>query len=145
MLLGGRLALEWQLSDTILTARFTVPPALAGLTVDLIPAELGAAAHYSVNGAARAWVAGTVALCDPCAAGDTLAIHILRPPGQELWGLPRARVRGRTYADVPRTVTPLPALGDSSGRVPPPDGPARLAAPLAPDTPSCHSLGARYV
>src|SRR5206468_2263995 len=64
MLLGGRFALEWQQADTILTARVTVPPALAGFAVDLIPAELGPAAHYSVNGAARAWVAGTVALCD---------------------------------------------------------------------------------
>ncbi|HEX9393415.1 MAG TPA: hypothetical protein VF923_02115, partial [Gemmatimonadales bacterium] len=144
MLLGGRLALEWQLSDTILTARVTVPPALAGLTVDLIPAELGAAAHYSVNGAARIWVAGTVALCDPCAAGDTLAIHILRPAGRELWDMPRARVRDRTYADVARNVALLPALGDSSGRVPPPDARAWLGATLQGDKRSYQALVARY-
>lgn len=144
MLLGGRLALEWQLADSILTAHVTVPAALAGLAVDLIPAELGAAAHYSVNGTTRTWVAGTVALCDPCALGDTLAIRIVRPAGHELWDLPRARARNRTYADVARNVALLPALGDSSGRVPPPDARAWLAAVLQPDKRSYQALVARY-
>jgi alpha-mannosidase len=143
-LLGGRLALDWQVSDTVLVAHVTVPPALAGLTLDLIPAELGPAARYSVNGAARAWAAGTVALCEPCGAGDTLAIRIGRPAGHQLWDLPRARVRDRTYADVARNVALLPALGDSSGRVALPDPRVWLAATLQADKRVYRVLVARY-
>src|SRR5260370_36035470 len=58
--------------------------------------------------------------------------------------MPRARVRGRTYADVARNVALLPALGDSSGRVPPPDARAWLGATLQGDKRSYQALVARY-
>lgn len=132
-LLDGRLALDWTAAGSALETRVRVPAALAGLTLDLLAAEFGPAVRVSVNGAVRPWRNGTVVLCAPCAGGDSLAIRVERDPARPWWDAPRVRVRDRTYSDVARNVALLPALGDSSGAVSPPDARAWLAAMLEPD------------
>jgi alpha-mannosidase len=132
-LVDGRMQLDWRHSGTTLEAAVRIPPLLGGLTIDLLAAEFGPTARFSVNGAPRAWQNGLVALCGPCRAGDSLAIRLERDSTRPWWDPPKARVRERSYSDIARNVALLPALGDSSGSVPPPDARAWLAAMLHPD------------
>lgn len=135
-LADGRIELaDWHRSEgngRVLEARVTVPPILAGLDLDMLAAEFGATAHYRVNGAEREWRAGVVGLCDACGLGDTLAIRIERDTTRPWWDPPRIRVRNRTYSDLAWNVRLLPALGDSSRSVAPPDARLWLAALLDP-------------
>ena len=125
---------SWTDRGAALTAAVTVPPAFAGLTVDLLAAEFGPTARYAVDGQPRVLGPdGTLPLCAPCAAGDTLSILVVRDSTRPWWDHPRARVRDRSYSDVALDLTLLPALGDSSGSVPWPDARAWLAAIESPD------------
>ena len=125
---------NWNDHSTTLETRVTVPPAFAGLSVDLLAAEFGPTAQYSINGKAQTPGAdGTLPLCSQCAAGDTLHITIVRDSTRPWWDHPRARVRDRSYSDFALDLTLLPALGDSSGSVPWPDARAWLTAMMTPD------------
>ncbi|HEX4561430.1 MAG TPA: glycoside hydrolase family 38 C-terminal domain-containing protein, partial [Gemmatimonadales bacterium] len=127
--LGG-----WSDHGTTLETTVTVPPAFAGLSVDLLAAEFGPTAHYAINGQARTLGGdGTLPLCSQCAAGDTLHLTVVRDSTRPWWDHPRARVRDRSYSDFALDLTLLPALGDSSRSVPWPDARAWLAAMIAPD------------
>ena len=136
-LLDGRITLDWTEAGTALSARVRVPTLFAGLTLDLLAAEFGPSpgARYTVNGVVRRWRDGTVTLCDPprCAPAESLAIRVARDPTRAWWDPPRVRVHDRTYSDIAGNVDLLPALGDSSGAVPPPNARAWLAAMLQPD------------
>jgi alpha-mannosidase len=101
---GGRLSTGAWVTDSSAQgrhaqARLTVPPALAGRAVDLLVAEFGPRARYQVNGTAGAWRDGTVELCAPCRAGDTLAVWIALEPGRPWWTFPDAQVRDLGYAE----------------------------------------------
>lgn len=112
-----------------------VPPALAGLTLELAAAEFGAGAQYRVNGqAVRPDSLGVVTLCAPCAAGAPLEV-VIEPRGAPWWDVPALRVRElgwreiREGAEWARRLTgdsTLAMPGDSTAR-------AMLAAALAPD------------
>jgi alpha-mannosidase len=135
---------NWQDHGPIMQTRVAVPSSLAGLSVDLLVAEFGPNARYLINGAARSWRAdGTVALCAPCGAGDSLAISVQRDTTRPWWDHPRARIRERTYSDVALDLRLLSALGDSSGSVPWPDASAWLTAIRNADKSDYHALAAR--
>jgi alpha-mannosidase len=144
-LLDGRITLEWTETDggAALESAVRVPSVLAGLTLDLLAAEFGPTARYRVNGRARPWRDGTVTLCAPCDPGDSLAIRVERDRSRPWWDPPRVRVHERTYSDIARNVALLPALGDSSGAVAPPDPRAWLAAMLRPDKTAYRALAAQ--
>jgi alpha-mannosidase len=131
-LLDGRVGLDWERDSTLLETRLIVPRVFAGLTLDLLAAELGPGARFAVNGMSREWRDGVVMLCGPCALDDTLAVTVTRVPNRPWWDAPMVRVRDLTYDDIARNVALLPALGDSSA-VERPDGAAWLAAMLQPD------------
>jgi len=125
---------NWNDHGTTLETTVTVPPAFAGLSVDLLAAEFGSTAQYSINGQPRTPAAdGTLPLCSQCAAGDTLHLTIARDSTRPWWDHPRARVRDRSYSDLALDLTLLPALGDSSGSIPWPDARAWLTAMMASD------------
>ncbi|HXM37827.1 MAG TPA: glycoside hydrolase family 38 C-terminal domain-containing protein, partial [Gemmatimonadales bacterium] len=141
----GRIQLAWTPSEagTALETRVRVPPLFAGLTLDLLAAEFGPTARFLVNGAARPWQNGIVALCAPCGAGDSLAIRVERDPSRPWWDPPRMRIHDRTYSDIARNLALLPALGDSSGTVIAPDARAWLAAMLQADKTDYRALAAQ--
>jgi len=134
-LLDSRITFgSWNDHGTTLETTVTVPPAFVGLSVDLLAAEFGPTARYSINGQSKTLTAdGTLPLCSQCATGDTLHITIVRDSTRPWWDHPRARVRDRSYSDVALDLTLLPALGDSSGSVPWPDARAWLSAMITPD------------
>jgi alpha-mannosidase len=101
---GGRLATGTWVTDSSAAARraqvrLVVPPALAGRAVDLLVAEFGPRARYQVNGTDGAWKDGTLQLCAPCRAGDTLAVLIRLEPRRPWWTFPDAQVREVGYAE----------------------------------------------
>jgi alpha-mannosidase len=138
----GRVQLDWKQSGSALETTVRVPALFAGLTLDLLAAEFGPTAHFLVNGAARSWDRGIVALCAPCGAGDSLAIRVERDPSRPWWDPPRVRIRERTYSDIERNTSLLRALGDSSGNVAAPDARAWLAAMIQPDKAGYRALAA---
>jgi len=105
--LGGRIALGSWVVDSAgpgraLHTRLIVPAALAGLPVDLLAAEFGPAARFTIAGRAATMAQGRVPLCAPCRAGDTLDVGIALDPARAWWSFPVARVREpgyREYAD----------------------------------------------
>ncbi|HWZ27483.1 MAG TPA: glycoside hydrolase family 38 C-terminal domain-containing protein [Gemmatimonadales bacterium] len=132
---------SWSDHGTTLETTVTVPAPLGGLSVDLLAAEFGPTARYSVNGQSRTLGAdGTVPLCAQCSAGDSLHITVGRDSTRPWWDHPRARVRDRSYSDLALDLTLLPSLGDSSGSVPWPDAHAWLAAMLSPDKAAYRAL-----
>jgi alpha-mannosidase len=104
-LVGGRLALGHMAAltreqpSTELSATLVVPPALDGLTLDLLTLGLGPRSQYRVNGSDPSWQDGLFTLCAPCRAGDTLFIAITPEPGRPLWADPVIRVREPGYAE----------------------------------------------
>ena len=134
-LLDSRIVFaNWNDHGTTLETSVIVPPVLAGLSIDLLAAEFGPTARYSINGQPKTLGAdGTLPLCSPCAAKDTLHLTIVRDSTRPWWDHPRARVRDRSYSDVALDLSLLPALGDSTGSVPWPDARAWLAAMITPD------------
>jgi alpha-mannosidase len=132
-LLDGRVELEWRQSGRVLETAVRIPPVFAGLTLDLLAAELGPSARFLLNGAPLPRRSGTVTLCGPCNAGDSLGLRVERDTTRPWWDPPRVRIRERTYSDIARNVALLPALGDSSGAVAPPDAAAWLSAMLRSD------------
>ena len=134
----------WNDHGATLETTVSVPAAFAGLTVDLLAAEFGPTARYAVNGQARTPAAdGTLPLCAPCVAHDSLHITVVRDSTRPWWDHPRARVRDRSYSDFALDLTLLPALGDSTGSVPWPDARAWLAAIMSPDKSAYRALEAR--
>jgi alpha-mannosidase len=153
--LGGRLALGSWLVDSAgsgrsLRTRLMVPAALAGLTVDLLAAEYGPRAVFTVGSRTATMDRGRVPLCAPCRAGDTLDLVIRLDPAQSWWSFPVARVRDtgyREYADgydyaraftgrIPAILRPDPrewlfVLGDTAALRPLMDRHAAAYAPLA--------------
>ncbi|MFO7588723.1 MAG: glycoside hydrolase family 38 C-terminal domain-containing protein [Gemmatimonadota bacterium] len=137
---GGRVELaelavaEPALRPEPLSDELVVPPAFAGLSLDLDPGGPGPEAVYRVNGAPRPWRDGRVELCAPCVAGASLALEIVPAADRPLWLTPAVRVRepgypefvaGRRYAErlagrtpdapVPDPAAWLAALGDGDG------------------------------
>jgi alpha-mannosidase len=102
---GGRLAVGSWAGDSsadgarALRTTLVVPAALGGRAVDLLAAEFGPRASYTVAGRAAAWRAGAVELCAPCRLGDTIAVSIELEPGRPWWSLPDVRVRDLGYAE----------------------------------------------
>jgi len=105
--LGGRMALgSWVMDSTpaarTLRTRLVVPTALAGLSVDLLAAEFGPQAAFTVSGRAATLAQGRVGLCAPCRPGDTLDVAIRLDSSRPWWSFPVAQVRDtgyREYAD----------------------------------------------
>jgi alpha-mannosidase len=102
---GGRLAVGTWARDSSadgsrgLRTVLVVPAALAGRAVDLLAAEFGPRARYTVSGHAAAWREGSVELCAPCRLGDTVAVAIALEPGRPWWTLPDVHVRDLGYAE----------------------------------------------
>ena len=80
-------------------ATLVVPSALSGRAVDLLAAQFGPNAIYSVNGRTATWRQGAVELCAPCRTGDTLNLGIRLEPGRPWWTPPDARVRDLGYKE----------------------------------------------
>ncbi|HSG81607.1 MAG TPA: glycoside hydrolase family 38 C-terminal domain-containing protein [Gemmatimonadota bacterium] len=104
-LIGGRieigsLQVDSAGDDTVrLYADLVVPPALDGLSIDLLTRGLGPRAAYRVNGRASEWRDGVVELCAPCRGDDKLHIEIEPEPGRPLWLSPVARIRELGYSE----------------------------------------------
>ena len=102
---GGRLGVGSWLRDSSadgdrgLRTALVVPAALAGRAVDLLAADFGSRARYTVAGRATAWRGGEVELCAPCGLGDTIWVAIGLEPGRPQWTPPDARVRDLGYAE----------------------------------------------
>jgi alpha-mannosidase len=149
-LTDGRLAPAWRpgVPDAnSMSAMLVVPSVLTGLSVDLLPGELGPNATYTVNGEPRSWRAGAVPVCDSCRLGEAVQI-VIRRDSTRAWSntppSPSVRVRNRTYSDVALNVRLLPALGDSSGAIAPPDARDWLTVLLRADKTAYLGLAARY-
>jgi alpha-mannosidase len=141
-LIGGRIALGSWLVDSSaqgrrIQTRLIVPAAFAGEAADLLAAEFGPNATYTIGARRAVWRAGVLELCAPCRAGDTLDIAIALEPGRALWSFPAARLHEigyREYADgydyarvlagrAPEILRPearewLAALGEGPGLAP---------------------------
>jgi len=105
--LGARIALgSWIVDSTApgrtLRTRIVVPAAFAGLTVELLAAEYGPRAVFTVSGRAATMTGGRVPLCVPCRTGDTIDLAVQLDPARAWWSFPVAQVRDtgyREYAD----------------------------------------------
>lgn len=112
-----------------------IPPALAGLTLELAAAEFGPGATYHVNGTAvRPDPMGIVPLCAPCPAGAPLAV-VIEPNGAVWWDVPVVRVRESGWREIREGAVWARRLTSDSTLAIPGDSTARalLAAALAPD------------
>lgn len=108
-LLGNRIDIgTWNVDSTgpgaRLEADLVVPAALASQTLDLLAAEFGPNAGYTVNGRTAQWRSGAIDLCGAagCWAGDSLRIVVRAEPGRPRWSFPTVRTREagyREYAD----------------------------------------------
>ncbi len=152
-LIGGRIALGSWLADSSaqgrrIQTRLVVPATFGGEAVDLLAAEFGPNATYTIGGRRAEWHTGIIELCAPCRTGDTVDITIMLEPGRARWSFPTARLREigyREYADgydyaralagrAPEIARPdarewLAALGEGAGLAP---LRARHAAAYAP-------------
>ncbi|MGD8700733.1 MAG: alpha-mannosidase, partial [Gemmatimonadales bacterium] len=104
-LVGGRIGFGSLAVDSAggsvnrLSVRLVVPEALGAQTVDLLTLGLGPGASYRVSGRETDWEAGTVTLCAPCRAGDSLVVEITPERGRPVWMAPMARAREIGYAE----------------------------------------------
>jgi alpha-mannosidase len=104
-LVGGRIEIGTLQVDSAgneavsLSADLVVPPALDGLSIDLLTRGLGPDAAYRVNDGLAVWRDGVVELCAPCRADDVLRIEIEPQPGRPLWLAPVARIREIGYPE----------------------------------------------
>ena len=143
---GGPLDVFDPAADTMppvapLRATLVVPPAYAGLTLDLLTLGMGRGARYVVNGSERAWDAGRIALCGPCRPGDTLALAVTPDPTRPLWLAPRAQVREAGFAEYADGYRYAQALEGTAPAIARPD-PAEWLAALG--TPADAALRERY-
>jgi alpha-mannosidase len=147
---GGRLATGGWTGDSsgagqrTLQTTLIVPLALAGRTVDLLAGQFGAGAEYLVNGRPVTWRRGAVALCDPCTAGDTLAVVLRLEPGRPWWTFPDARVRDLGYAEYADGYGYARELTGRAPAVAPPDARAWLSALESADPSEYARLVQRY-
>ena len=115
-LLDGRIKIDnWRDADGALEARVVIPAPLAGLTLDLLAAELGPRTRYAISGQSAPWRDGVVVLCSDCREGAALTIRIEKAPGRATVDPPLVRVRDLTHTDAARTAQVLAALGQSDG------------------------------
>jgi alpha-mannosidase len=147
---GGRLATGTWVRDSAasgerrLQAWLVVPPALAGRSVDLLAGQFGPRARYLINARPGDWRDGSVQLCAPCRAGDTLAIAIQLEAGRPWWTFPDARVREIGYTEYADGFDYARQL---AGQAPPlarPDAHEWLAALESTDASQYPALLGRY-
>ncbi len=149
-LVGGRIELGSLDVDsaggpvTRLTAHLTVPQALGGQTIDLLTLGLGPGAGYRVSGRDVSWEAGTVTLCAPCRAGDSLTVEITPEMGRPLWMAPMARAREIGYAEYADGYRYAEALTGRPPAIEKPDAVAWLQALAEPGRDAYQALVRRY-
>ncbi len=140
--LGGRIALAWAVDSAGARSRLVVPEALAGYAVDLLAAELGPNAGFTVAGRTVMMERGRVPLCAPCRPGTALDLAIQRDSTRAWWRSPVARVRDISYREYADGYDHARAFTDRLPAIERPD--ARVWLPAVGDTVALRALHARY-